>query len=171
MKYLFFPSTENNSVNRSTFLPFDFANTPTAVLQSPSRTFKTSLSAFATVLVSWSLMFSSNFLISLSSSLHWIAIIPWPAQGISSSTLNSCEILCCKFKASTPAFERIIASYSPFSNFWTLVSTFPLISLYFKLGLFFLSWYSRLYDDVPIIEFGSKSSNFIFFLIIKIYLL
>ena len=169
MKYLFFPSTENNSVNRSTFSPFNFANTPTAVSQSPSRTFKTSLSAFATVLVSWSLMFSSNFLISLSSSLHWIAIIPWPAQGISSSTLNSCEILCCKFKESTPAFERIIASYSPFSNFWTLVSTFPLISLYFKLGLFFFSWYSRLYDDVPIIEFALNLQILYYFYLLKFH--
>ena len=58
-----------------------------------------------------------------------MAIIPCPAQGISSLVLNSCVILFDKPKASIPALESKIASYSPFSNFFILVSTFPLISL------------------------------------------
>ena len=52
LSHIHFPSTEKSSVLISTFFSINFAYTPTAVLQSPSRTFKTSLSAFATVLVS-----------------------------------------------------------------------------------------------------------------------
>ena len=105
---------------------------------------------------------------SLSFFLHCIAIIPCPAQGMSSSTLNSCVILFCNFKESMPALESSIASNSPFSNFWILVSTFPLINLYFKSDLFFFNWNSLLKEEVPIIELGLRSSNFVLFLLINI---
>ena len=58
-----------------------------------------------------------------------MAIIPCPAQGINSSTSNSCDIFSFKLNASIPALDKIMASYSPLSNFLILVSTFPLINL------------------------------------------
>ena len=117
IKNLFLPSTENNSAVSSILSLFILANTPIAVSQSPSRILSTSLSVFAIILVWVSFIFSINRSISWLFSLHWIAIIPWPAQGTSFVTSNSSVILLCKFKDSIPAFDRMIASYSLFSNF------------------------------------------------------
>ena len=120
IKNLLFPSTENNSAVSSILLFFIVAKTPMAVSQSPSNILRTSLSVFAIILVWLSFIFSINLSISWLFSLHCTAIIPCPAHGTIFATSNSSVILFCKFKESIPAFDKMIASYSLFSNFLIL---------------------------------------------------
>ena len=92
---------------------FPFSNfecTPTAVSQSPSKTFKTFLSEIALTAVSLSFIFSRRDLTLLSSLLHCNAIIPWPALGIISSVEKIWETLFSKFKKLNPAKDKMIAS-------------------------------------------------------------
>ena len=76
---------------------------PTAVSQSPSKTFRTFLSACALWNVSLSLILSKIEIISLSLFRHWIAIIPWPALGIILFVENTSVILSSIFNDLIPA--------------------------------------------------------------------
>ena len=50
MKYLCFPSTEKSSADKLILFPSIFEKAPTAVSQSPSKVFNTSLSVLARIL-------------------------------------------------------------------------------------------------------------------------
>ena len=80
-----------------------FANAPTAVSQSPSKTFKTFLSALIELCVDlWSTCFNSSIK-PLSLSLHCKAITPCPAQGIISVVEKVWDIFWFNPKESIPA--------------------------------------------------------------------
>ena len=80
-----------------------FANAPTAVSQSPSKTFKTLLSAFVEKCVDgWSTCFN-NSIKSSSLFLHCKAITPCPAQGITSDVEKIWDIFWFKPKELIPA--------------------------------------------------------------------